>query len=94
MAHFKIAHLRQQGQNMIIVPLDSQFGHKSNSDQQDIIAELQMRSRAAGLAGTVVPVWDGGAGRMSYIAPRPWHPFFSSLNLRAVYANINKELRW
>ena len=94
MARFKVAHLRQQGQNMIVVPLDSQFGYKSSADQQEIISELQIRSRAAGMAGTVVPVWDGGGGRMSYIAPRPWHPFFSSMNLRSVHANINKELSW
>jgi hypothetical protein len=94
MPHFKIAHLRQQGQDMIIVPLDSSFGNKNSDDQQEIMSDLQMHARAAGLAGTVVPVWDGGGGRMKFIAPRPWHPFFTSLNLRSVSSNINKELSW
>ena len=79
---------------MIIVPLESSFGSKITSDQQAAIAELQIRARAAGLAGTVVPVWDSGGGRMAFIAPQPWHPFFRSLSLRAVAANLNKTLSW
>jgi len=94
MPRLKIAHLCQQGQNMVIVPLDSSFGCKSQEEQAEAIEELQMRSHAAGLAGRVVPVWDGGGGRMSFIAPRPWHSFFRSLNLFAVPRNINKELSW
>ena len=94
MPSFEIAHLNQSGQNMVIVPLDSNFGHKTTSDQRSVIAELQLRSNAAGLAGTVVPVWDSGGDRMSFIAPNPWHPFFKSISLGFVGANINKTLSW
>lgn len=94
MPRFKVAHLHEQGQDMVIVPLESTFGQKTQREQGEIIEELQIRSRSAGLAGTVVPVWDSGAGRMSFIAPRPWHPFFRSLNLALVYRNVNKELHW
>jgi hypothetical protein len=93
MPHFRIAHLREQGQSMVIVPLDSSFGHKTSDDQNAMITELQLRARAAGVAGTVVPVWESG-GRMSFMAPRPWHPFFKSLSIPAVLRNINKELSW
>jgi hypothetical protein len=93
MPTFKVAHLREQGQDMVIVPLDSSFGHKTSADQEAIIADLQMHSLAAGLAGTVVPVWEQ-SGRMAFIAPTPWHPFFKSLSLQAVFANVNKELSW
>jgi hypothetical protein len=93
MPHFRVAHLREQGQNMIIVPLESSFGNKSSDDQSAAIAELQVRANGAGLAGTVVPVWESG-GRMHFIAPQPWHPFFSSLSMHAVMGNINKELSW
>ncbi len=79
---------------MIIVPLESGFGTKADQEQRAIIGELQMHSRGAGLAGTVVPVWDAGAGRMGFFAPRNWQAFFQSINLRAVFANINKELYW
>lgn len=91
MAQYRIAHLREQGQDMIIVPLDNSFDRKPQTEQEEIIDSLQMYARSAGLAGTVVPVWESG-GRMMFIAPRPWHPFFQSLSLRAVFANINKTL--
>jgi len=94
MPHYKIAHLLEQGQNMIIVPLDSAFGSKSQSEQHGEISELQFRATRAGLAGTVVPVWPTGGGRMAFIAPNVWHSFFSSLNLNFVLSNLNKELYW
>jgi hypothetical protein len=93
MPTFKVAHLHEQGQDMVIVPLDSNFGHKSQQEQRAIVDELQERSRAAGLKGTVVPVWESG-GRTSFIAPRAWHPFFQSLPLQRVLANLNRTLSW
>lgn len=94
MPRFKVAHVREQGQNMIIVPLDSVFGKRIGRDQQSIASELQVRSRSAGLAGRVVPVWDEGDGRMGFFAPQNWHAFFASINLRWVFANINREIYW
>lgn len=89
-----IAHIREQGVDLIIAPLASDFGLKAPETQRALIAEIQLRSRGAGLAGTVVPVWDDGAGRMAFIAPRPWHPFFKSIGLGAVQASVNQELSW
>ena len=78
---------------MIIVPLASNFGQKGISEQQEVIAELQIRSQSAGLAGTVVPVWTSG-GRSNFIAPNNWHPFFRSLSPVAIEASINREIYW
>jgi hypothetical protein len=94
MTRFKVAHVREQGNDLIIVPLDRNFGQKSPSEQQDVSTQLQWRARSAGLAGTVVPVWDNGGGRMGFLAPRGWHPFFASVNLGFVLANLNKEIYW
>jgi len=94
MPDLKVAHVRQQGVDLIIAPLDREFGHKTREAQQEIINEIQLRSRSAGLAGTVVPVWDSGGGRMAFIAPRNWQAFFRSLSLRTVWANVNRELSW
>jgi len=94
MPRFKIAHVREQGQNIVIVPLDSGFGRKTTSEQQVIAAELQVRSQSAGLAGQVVPVWDCGGGEMGFLAPYNWHAFFASLNLGWVFANVNREIYW
>jgi len=55
MPRHKVAHLNQQGVDLIIIPLDDSFGHKSTTVQQEAIAELQMRANTANLRGTVVP---------------------------------------
>jgi hypothetical protein len=94
MPRLKVAHIKEQGQDMIVVPLDSGFGRKVGSDQKVIAAELQLRSQSAGLAGLVVPVWDNGDGRMGFLAPHNWHGFFSGLSLRWVFANVNREIYW
>lgn len=92
MAEFDIAHLREQGQDMIIVPLEHTFGSKTSAEQHAVMASLQACAEAAGLRGTVVPVWKGNGGRMMFIAPQPWHPFFRSINLHLVASAINRRL--
>jgi hypothetical protein len=94
MPRYKVAHVREQGVDLVIVPLDGSFGRKAQHDQREAIAELQNHATGAGLAGTVVPVWDSGGGRMSFIAPPNWHAFFRSFSLQRVAANINKEIYW
>lgn len=94
MPSIKVAHVRQQGVDLVIAPPNPDFGYKTPQEQREIVEEIQRRSRVAGLAGTVVPVWAGGGGRMSFIAPQPWHPFFRSIELRSVWANVNREISW
>lgn len=94
MSRLKIAHLHEQGQDIIIVPLDRSFATKAPREQDQIVSELQIRSQSAGLKGRVIPVWDSGGGRMSFVAPQAWHPFFRSLSLESVFANLNRELSW
>ena len=93
MPRFKVAHVHEQGQDMVVVPLDDSFDHKSNEAQIEITRELQLHSARAGLNGTVVPVWNK-SGRMAFIAPKAWHQFFKSISLHTVFANINKEIYW
>lgn len=94
MPKYEVAHIKEQGVDLIIIPLDHSFRFKSGQDQETTISALQARASNAGLAGTVVPVWDNGGGRMAFRAPRNFHPFFKSIDLGTVAANINKELRW
>lgn len=72
MAQYKLAHIREQGVDLIIIPLDSSFGYKSETDQHDIISSLQACARSAGLAGTVVPIWEEGGAliRAHAVPPR------------------------
>jgi hypothetical protein len=58
MPRFKIAHIKVQGVDLIIVLLESGFGHKTKEDQQQAIAELQIHANAADLKGDIAPVWD------------------------------------
>lgn len=89
---FDVAHLHEQGQDLIIIPLDSAFGYKNGTEQSAIRVQLQSCASAAGLAGTVVPVWDGGGGRMAFLAPHNWVAYFQGLTLQIVAANINCRL--
>ena len=94
MPDYKVAHLNEGGQNMIIIPLEQSFGSMTIAAQQAIQADLQAHITAIGLAGIVVPVWDAGGGRLGYLAPMTWHPFFDRATLPWVTANLNREVRW
>jgi hypothetical protein len=94
MPSYDVAHVREQGVDLIVVPLDRTFGNKTPQEQDRFRGELQVRSKAAGLAGTIVPVWDAGGGRMAFIAQPNWFPFFQSINLLWVAANINRKIFW
>lgn len=94
MPKFPVAHIKKDGVDLIIIPLADSFRFKNKNDQSTIIDELQVRASSAGLAGTVVPVWNNGGGRMAFSAPQNWHSFFKSIDLRFVAANINRELYW
>jgi hypothetical protein len=93
MQTFKVAHINQQGVDLIIIPLDPSYALKTLQEQHAIRHNLQIRANAARLRGTVVPVWDAGFNRMGYLAPQNWHPFFDSIDLFWVFANVNRQLR-
>ena len=94
MPEYDVAHIREQGVDLIIVPLKDRFGRLSAAEQHTAINELQRRAAAAGLAGKVIPIWPAGVGRMAFIAPRPYRPFFRSIDLRFVLRNVNRRLTW
>ena len=90
---YKVAHIKQQGVDLVIVPLDDAFEFLSEREQQETTSSLQRLASGAGLAGTVVPVWNSRGGQVfNFIAPRNWAPFFRSINMRVVFQNINREL--
>lgn len=91
MSQWHVAHIRQQGVDLIIVPLDGQFEYKTAQEQQRTISALQAAANSAGLAGTVVPIWRVG-NQSRFIAPRPWHPFFKSLSWNQILSSRNKML--
>ncbi len=92
MASYDVAHIREQGQNMIIVFVDRSVGSKSKLEQTGIANSIEACACAAGLAGCVVLVWNDGFGRMAFFGPTPWHPFLRSVTFEYLAANINKRL--
>lgn len=91
---FKVAHIHEQGQDMIIFPLTSAFGDYSVADQTADLSELERKAHAGGLAGLAAAVWDGGSGRIGYMGPQHWHGFLRGLTFNAVVARVNKSISW
>lgn len=91
METFDVAHLHEQGVDLIIVWVAPFFGSMVAAEQERQIAALTLCAHKAGLAGTVVPVWPVG-DTFAFRAPKGWHPFFFSLDLATLAANVNKTL--
>jgi hypothetical protein len=94
MPKYKVAHIHEQGQDMIIFPLEQKFAQMTSSDQNQELGILGFQANKAGLKGAAVAVWDAGSGKMGFLGPQQWHPYLSSINLRFVMANLNKEVSW
>lgn len=93
MPSVKVAHLREQGQNMLLFPLDSSFHHKPDHEQSALVRELEARAHAAGLAGSAAVFWEYG-GRGYFRGPRQWQAFLRSVSLRRVMMQVNREISW
>lgn len=94
MPRLKLAHLREQGQNMLLFPLDGgRIHHKTNTQKAELLAELEARAHAAGLAGTAALVWDYG-GRTHTYGPKQWQGFLRSISTQMVLMNVNQEISW
>lgn len=92
MTTFAIAHVRQSGQDMIIVPMHQSFGSKTSSEQDDFIEALEDAAWDAGMAGHVVAIWQE-RGQTSFVAPSEWYSFFESEGIwEWVQDNINTDL--
>ncbi len=94
MPKYEVAHIREQGQDMIIFPLEARYGHLSQADQERELDVLQLEANRAGLRGAAVAVWDAGGGRMASRGPHQWQAFLQSISLPFVRANLNKVISW
>jgi hypothetical protein len=89
---FQVAHIRRDGQDIIIVPVDRTFGKRSPSEQARIQEAFQRSAVAVEMAGVVVPVWEDAAGRMAFRAPPPWHEFLKTIDMVYVATALNRTL--
>ena len=89
---YHIAHIHEQGQDIVIVPLEAySIDCKTDAEQNAIRDGLQFFASDAGLKGTVCLVWQSG-GMFKFRAPTAWHPFFRSINMDVVRTNLNRTL--
>lgn len=93
MPTIKLAHIREQGQNMLLFPLDRTFGHKTAAEKGAILGELEDRAHGAGLAGRAAIFWESG-GRTYSLGPKAWDTFLRSISIRHVLASVNKSISW
>ncbi len=91
LATFKIAHIKEQGINIIIIPMATSFGDRSESDRFEIIELLQAAAVSAQLRGKVVPMWQEERG-YKFIAPPEWQPYFRTVKWKDLKKNLNREL--
>jgi hypothetical protein len=92
MPTFQVAHLRRDGKDVIIVPVDRSFGARSPSEQARIQEAFQRSAAAIELPGVVVPVWEDASGRMAFRAPPPWNDFLKSIDMVYVATALNRTL--
>lgn len=88
---YNIAHVKERGQNMIIIPVDSSFNSYTEEEQKRQYSMFQICATKARLAGTVVLVWEVGS-RLGFLAPKEWHPFFRSISMDWVTLRKNTIL--
>ncbi|PKO18702.1 hypothetical protein CVU37_04770 [candidate division BRC1 bacterium HGW-BRC1-1] len=91
MPTFKIAHIREQGQDIILALVSDQIHYKGDTEKAALAASLQACAEAAGLAGIVVLVWIH-VNQIYFRGPSPWHAFLKGLTVPFFMSNINKEL--
>lgn len=91
MTALKVAHIHQQGNDIIIVPLSESFGEQPPNTRKQTIQAMQRAAEDQGLKGTVVPIWPGDE-TLHFVAPKPWHPFFGSINWQWITGNLNREM--
>jgi len=73
---FQIAHLKQQGVDIIVVFVNDSVQHMSNADRGDLLAAVQSCAGAGGLARRVTLVWLY-LGRMYFSGPTNQRAFHS-----------------
>lgn len=94
MARFRVAHIRLQGTDLVLVPLAPEFAQMPVSDKALVARQVQEICRSARLGGVVIPVWPTGQGTVAFIAEERLHPILNE-HLKSAFlkSNLNRELQ-
>jgi hypothetical protein len=93
MPRYEIAHIREQGQEILLFALNQSFGHQSEKDQLAALDEFSRRCRGANLRGSVAILWPAGA-QTRFIGPQNWHHYLGSINLAYAISRRNRWISW
>jgi hypothetical protein len=88
---YRVAHVRHQNSNMVIVHVNPSFFYGSNQDQQRWFTAIQQCVRSVNLAGQTIVVTSDN-GRFRFYGPNSWHNFLRTIDMSWVNARINKSL--
>lgn len=88
---YKIAHVKYQGNNMVLVWVNRNYFYASNQDQARWFTAIEQCVRSANLAGQSLLVTEDN-GRFRFYGPNSWHNFMRTIDMNWVRARINKEL--
>jgi hypothetical protein len=92
MPTFQVAHLKHEGQDVIIVPVDRSFAARAPGEQARIQEAFQRSATTAKLPGVVIPVWEDASGRMAFRAPQAWQAFLKTIDMVYVATALNHTL--
>jgi hypothetical protein len=87
MQEFNVAHINEQGVDLIIVFLDQKVAGFSPAQLEEIAERLTVCARSVNWRGFVALVWPGG-----FWAQKNQHAFFASAPYNLLASQVNKTL--
>lgn len=91
METFQVAHIKHDGQDVILVLVTNSFASNTTAKKNEIYAAMQSAATSAGLAGGVVLVWDQSGRPVSW-GPTAWQSYLSSITWDYILSNVNRSL--
>jgi len=88
---YKVAHLREQGKSVIIIPIANANNDLSGVKLNSIKSAFQAHAAKAKLSGDICLVWESNS-KFSFLVHDRWRNFCMKLNMNIVKQYINKEL--
>lgn len=88
---YRVAHVRHQHSNMVIVIINPSFFYGSGNDQQRWFTAIQQCVRSVNLAGQTIVVTSDN-GRFRFYGPNNWHSFLRTIDMNWVTSRVNKSL--
>lgn len=88
---YRVAHVRYQGSDMVLVIVNRSFFYGSGNDQQRWFTAIQQCVRSVKLGGQTLVVTNDN-GRFRFYGPNGWHNFLRTIDMSWVNARVNKTM--